>query len=55
MHGRDPNEIIKGGQGRSASSIQDAAWILLVMIGGIGAVLATEFVVSYWPTLPLPR
>lgn len=56
MHGRDPNEIVKGGQGRSASSVQDAAWMFLaVIIGGIGAVVAAEFVVSYWPILPLSR
>jgi len=32
MHGHD--EIVAGGQGRSASSVRDAAWILLLAIIG---------------------
>lgn len=40
MHGHD--EIVAGGQGRSASSVRDAAWILLLAIigGGVAIVIA---------------
>lgn len=52
----DHHEIVKGGQGRSASAVQGAAWgVLVVIIGGVCAV-AAEFVVPYGLfTLPLLR